>query len=122
MLRCYYSSAEYLPVTYSSSPTLLQSEWANRQVRSSHVKIPGPSSQGEREGAAHEQYGVCITTRPLAKEFYGPQSIQVLANESVHCMLRNKNCVHNVKKTTPQYGVLENREHLTILCNVLLSS
>ena len=52
MLRCYYSSAEYLPVTYSSSPTLLQSEWANRQVRSSHVKIPGPSSQGEREGAA----------------------------------------------------------------------
>lgn len=36
-----YPSAEYLPVTYSSSPSFLQPEWADRQIRSRHVKIPG---------------------------------------------------------------------------------
>lgn len=44
MPGCYYSPAGYLPVTYFSSPTLLQSEWANGQVRSSHVKTPVASS------------------------------------------------------------------------------
>lgn len=34
----------YLPVTYFSSPSLLQSEWAVGQVRSSHVKTPVASS------------------------------------------------------------------------------
>lgn len=29
MSDCYYSSAGYLPVTYYSSPALLQSEWVN---------------------------------------------------------------------------------------------
>ncbi|KAI4502540.1 hypothetical protein M0802_002452 [Mischocyttarus mexicanus] len=31
MSACYYSPAGYLPVTYFSSPTLLQSEWASKQ-------------------------------------------------------------------------------------------
>ena len=34
----------HLPVTYFSSPSLLQSEWAVGQVRSSHVKTPVASS------------------------------------------------------------------------------
>ena len=46
----------------------------------------------------NEQYGGCITTRLMPKEFYGPQSSQVIANEAVHCILRNKNCVHIVNK------------------------
>lgn len=47
MPGCYYSSAGYLPVTYSSSPALLQSEWVNQAIRSSHVKILGHSSLAE---------------------------------------------------------------------------
>ncbi|KAL2728330.1 LOW QUALITY PROTEIN: uncharacterized protein V1477_017606 [Vespula maculifrons] len=59
MSACYYSPAGYLPVTYFSSPTLLQSEWASRQVRSSHVKTPVASSLVEPElrRARHHQNG-----------------------------------------------------------------
>lgn len=90
MPGCYYSPAGYLPVTYSSSPTLLQSEWANRQVRSSHVKTPVASSLVEpttselrvttkmaawlppppRGTTAHHPYSSLVTTFPYKLIFF----------------------------------------------------
>lgn len=58
---CYYPSlVEYLPVlvTYSSSPSFLQPEWAERQIRSSHVKIPGFVTRGG--GSTKRVIPVCI--------------------------------------------------------------
>lgn len=59
MFDCYYSSAGYLPVTYSSSPILLQSEWVNRHYVVATSKFQGGSSPDEirtRVSARHRKW------------------------------------------------------------------
>jgi hypothetical protein len=69
-------------------------------------------------GLSHEQYGVCITTLLLGKEFYRPQCSPAFVDEPSIACYAITIVYALLTRTTSQDRLLKNTEHLKIRCNV----